>query len=131
MNAPLNGPSNGNRARLIHFRDFTKGSLIGFARMVFPSGLVIGEIGIHRHGNTCWAAPPARLRLRDGSSEPLRDAGGKLVWSNDLISFETPDIRRRWSAAVIEAIRRDRPHLLGELQAQLPSPQASGQEVAS
>jgi hypothetical protein len=126
MSAIANGI--GQRAKLLKFRDYSKGTLLGFAQVAFASGMIIGEIGVHRQGNTYWAAPPARLRLRDGSSEPMRGDNGKLLWSNDLIGFESPEARRRWSDLVMEAIRRDRPGLLTKAQKQ-PAP--SGQEARS
>jgi hypothetical protein len=124
-----NGHAVARPARLVRFREYTKGTLIGFATVAFPSGMVIGEIAVHRQGDKAWAAPPARIRLRDGSSEPMRE-NGKLVWMNDLISFESVEIRRRWSASVIEAIRRDRTFVLGRGTSAAELPEASGEEAA-
>src|SRR5215472_15355563 len=100
------GNGNGTRAKLVKFRPYTKGTLLGFAMVEFPSGLIIGEIAVQRDHETVWASPPARPRLRDGSSEPMRDDRGKLIWNSDLIRFASQEARRRWSDQVIDAVRR-------------------------
>jgi hypothetical protein len=47
----------------------------GFARVRFPSGLVIHEIGLHISRDHASAAPPSdRLRVRRGSEHrPVHD----------------------------------------------------------
>jgi hypothetical protein len=98
--------------RLIGFRPFRKGTLIGFARVQFADGTQIGEIQIHRQGGKCWAAPSARPWLTDGDNQLVRDAEGRVRWSNDIIGFATHSRRRQWSDDVIAAVRAARPGLL-------------------
>jgi hypothetical protein len=100
------------RARLISFRTFHKGTLIGFANVAFPSGMCVGEIQIHRRGDKCWAAPPARPWLYDHDNELVRDADGRVKWANDLINFLDHGSRRRWSEQVLAALREAKPEVL-------------------
>ena len=50
------------------FRPLLKNTLIGFARVKMPSGLVFHDVSIHRHGDSAWASPSAKPQIgRDGT----------------------------------------------------------------
>jgi hypothetical protein len=57
-----------------------------------------------------WASPPSKPMIgRDGAA--LTDAKGKARYS-PIIEFTTREIRDRFSAAVIEALRVSHPEVL-------------------
>jgi hypothetical protein len=101
-----------SHARLISFRLDKKGTKLGVASVAFPSGIVIGEIVIHRHGDRCWAQPPSRPVMMPGDQDLARDDDGKVRWDTHLIAFTTTNSRRRWSDQVLAAIRAAHPGLL-------------------
>jgi hypothetical protein len=88
----------------------TSGSLIGFAKVSQPSGMVIADVAIHTVNGKSWAQPPAKPMLnREG--QHMADKAGKRVWV-PIISFETRDLRDKWSGAVIAALRASHPEAL-------------------
>jgi hypothetical protein len=100
------------RAYLVSFRHDRKGTKLGIATVAFPSGIVIGEIVIHRQGDKCWAQPPSRPVMMPGDNEVARSPDGKIRWDTNLISFTATNSRKRWSDQVLAAIRAAHPGLL-------------------
>jgi hypothetical protein len=87
-----------------------RNTLIGFARVRLPSGMVLHDVSIHHKGGAVWASPAAKPILdHDGSA--LRNAAGKLQYV-PVVSFASRDVRDRWSAAVIDALRLRHPSVL-------------------
>jgi hypothetical protein len=94
-------------------RDFTpmaRNSLLGFAVIQAPSGLIFHDVAIHRQGDSMWAMPASKPMLsRDGTQ--MKDAAGKLRWQ-PIISFADRKTRERWSSSVVAAVKEQRPEVL-------------------
>ena len=97
--------------RILEFRPHQKNSLLGFAKIELPSGLIITDVVILTGERGPWASPPSKPQLdRDGNV--LRDQNGKIRYS-PIIEFTDRETRTRWSNAVIEALRAAHPEALG------------------
>jgi hypothetical protein len=94
------------------FRHISKGSLRGFCRARFPSGLIVDEIGIHlaAENGRAWASPPGRPMV-DAEGRVMRDERGKVRYAG-LITFSTSLIRNQWSDLVVAAVRAKYPDAL-------------------
>jgi hypothetical protein len=89
--------------RVTDWRPLRKNSLLGFARIEFPSGMIISDVTILNGERGPWASPPSKPQIdRDGSV--VRDQNGKIRYS-PFIEFTSREVRNRWSATVIEALR--------------------------
>jgi hypothetical protein len=92
------------------FTPIQKNSLLGFATVRMPSGLVFNDVGGHRRGGAFWALSASRPMLGKGGVQ-LRDKDGKSRWS-PIASFANKQVRDRWSYSVIDALRAQRPEVL-------------------
>jgi hypothetical protein len=100
------------RARLLDWKPLAKGTLLGFAKVQFSSGLIISEIGIHRSGDRVWANPPARPWIDHDAL--VRDERGRVKYQ-PLIGFANHGVHASWSRQVIRAVREQHPAVLGDL----------------
>jgi hypothetical protein len=93
--------------------DFVKierNTLRGFAKVRTPSGIIFHDVAIHRQADTAWASPASKPLLnRDG--QHLKDASGKAQWT-PIVSFSSRDLRDKFSAAVLDALRISHPDVL-------------------
>ena len=95
---------------ILDWRPLKKNSLLGFAKVELPSGMVLLDVTILTGERGPWASPPSKPMLdREGAA--LKDAAGKLRYS-PIIEFTSREIRDRWSAAVIDAMRAAHPEAL-------------------
>jgi hypothetical protein len=92
--------------RILSWRPLRRGALLGFAKVAFPSGVVLAEVAIMRGPTHAWCAPPTRPRLHRG--ELVRKTNGKIQ-QLDLIEFMSSDIKDRWSHSIIAALRAQYP----------------------
>jgi hypothetical protein len=83
---------------ILEWRPLRRNSLLGFAKVELPSGLVISDVTILTGERGRWA------------SQPMKDQGSKIR-SSPLIEFTSKEIRDRWSAAVIVAMRAAHPEV--------------------
>jgi hypothetical protein len=94
--------------RITSWRPARRGSILGYARAQYASGVIICEITIIKtppHG--LWAAAPTKPRVsKDGVVR--RDGNGK-VQHVTLIDFATSELKHRWSAEIIAAMHADYP----------------------
>lgn len=89
------------------WRPMRKGSLLGFAKVEMPSGMILSDVGIMSGERGPWASPPSKPMVgRDGMA--LKDDKGKLRCS-PIIEFTNKEVRNRFSAGVIEAMRAAHP----------------------
>jgi hypothetical protein len=89
--------------KIVEWRALRKGSLLGFSKVQFPSGLIISDVTILDSGKGPWAAPPSKPMIgKDGAA--LKDDKGKVRYS-PIIEFRDKDTRDRWSASVVDAMR--------------------------
>ena len=101
-------------ARLLDWRPLVKGSLLGFAKVQFSSGLIMAEIGVHRGGHRVWAAPPARLWLDREADALVRDELGNPKYQ-PIIEFANHGVRASWSRQVIRAVQLVHPALFSDM----------------
>lgn len=93
-----------------NWRPLRKGSLLGFAKVEMPSGMVISDVTILTGDRGAWASPPSKPMVgRDGIV--LTDAAGKTKYV-PIIEFATKAIRDRFSLAVIEGLRAAHPEAI-------------------
>jgi hypothetical protein len=84
-----------------------RSTLLGSASVAFPSGLVINDISILNGERGPWASPPGKPQLdRDGNV--VRDQAGKVRYAA-VVEFTSREVRTRWSASIIEALREVHP----------------------
>jgi hypothetical protein len=92
------------------FTSVTKNTLRGFARVRTPSGIVFHHVAIHKRDDATWASPASKPQLnRDGVQTKGTD--GKGLWV-PVVSFASKELRDRFSAAVIAALRDRYPDAL-------------------
>ncbi len=91
------------------WRPMRKNSLLGFARVELPSGMIIADVTILVGERGPWASPPSKPMMgKDGVA--LTDDKGKIRYS-PVIEFASKEIRDRWSVGVIEAMRASHPEV--------------------
>ena len=63
--------------KILDWRPLKKNSLLGFAKVELPSGMVISDVTILTGEHGPWASPPSKPMIdRDGVA--MKDAAGKL-----------------------------------------------------
>ena len=98
--------------KILDWRPLKKNSLLGFAKIELPSGMVLLDVTILTGERGPWASPPSKPMIdREGAA--LKDAAGKLRYS-PIIEFASREIRDRWSTAVIEAMREAHPEVFAQ-----------------
>jgi DNA-binding cell septation regulator SpoVG len=75
------------------WRPHVKNTLVGFASIELPSGLVIHGICLHQKGDSRWVSMPARQY----------EKGSEKTWA-PLVEFTTKDAREKFQRCVLEAI---------------------------
>jgi hypothetical protein len=101
----------GNRMVLRAWRPVRKNALRGFAAVELPSGLTIVGIPIWVTRGKAWCSLP---------SKPVLDSEGRHVEVSGkkqyalVLRWRSRDLADRFSAAVVELIRRAQPDALGE-----------------
>lgn len=92
------------------FTALPTGAMVGIADVQLPSGMVLHRCAIFNKDGKQWAMPPGRPMLdRDG--RVLKNESGKAKYE-PTVSFADRTTQDRWSAAVIDALRADRPEVL-------------------
>ena len=85
-------------------------TLLGFAEVQLPSGMIIADITVHSRDGKTWASPPSKMMVdRDGAI--IRDGSGKAKYS-PIITFTDTRTRSRWSEAVVAAVQCEHPEAL-------------------
>jgi hypothetical protein len=96
--------------RILEWRPIRKNSLLGFAKVALPSGLIVSDVTVLTSNGGPWASPPSKPMIsRDGAV--LKDDNGKIKYA-PVISFASKTLRDRFSHAVIEALRHSDPEAL-------------------
>lgn len=99
-----------NQMQIRDWRPMRRNSLIGFVRVELHSGMIVSDVAIHTSDRGAWASPPAKPMLGpDGVA--LKDDQGKIRYAL-VIEFRSKEVRSRFSAAVIEALRAAHPEAL-------------------
>ncbi len=93
--------------KILDWREMRRNSLLGFAKVEFPSGMVISDVTILQGEKGPWASPPSKPMVgRDGTV--MKDDNGKVRYV-PIIEFTDKATRNRWSDSVIEAMRAAHP----------------------
>ena len=96
--------------KILDWRPLTKGALRGFAKIEMPSGMIISDVTVLTGANGPGASPPSKPQIgRDGTV--MKDQTGKIKYT-PIIEFTSKEVRDRWSAQVIEALRAQHPGAL-------------------
>jgi len=97
--------------QILQWKPLRKGSLLGFAKIEMPSGMILSDVTVLQGGRGAWASPPSKPLIdRDGMV--LKDANGKIRYA-PLVEFTSKEIRDRFSAAVIDGLRASHPDAFG------------------
>jgi hypothetical protein len=98
--------------QILEFRPLRKRSLVGFAKVEQPPGMIITDVVILTGDRGPWASPPSKPML-GADGVVLKSDNGKIRYT-PIIEFTSREVRNRWSAAVIEALRKSYPEAIGE-----------------
>ncbi len=89
------------------FTPVVRNSLVGFARVRMPSGVIFHDVGIYKKDGKAWATPSGKPLLgRDGTQ--MRGRDGKALWV-PIVSFASKEVRDKFSSAIIAAIEATHP----------------------
>jgi hypothetical protein len=80
--------------------------VLGFCKVLFPSGISIAEIVIMRGRHGLWASPPTQTWTKNG--RVILNAAGR-VRHTKLIEFPSAEIRKQWSDSIIAAMHERHP----------------------
>jgi hypothetical protein len=86
------------------FKAIRKNSLLGFAKVRMPSGLVFNDCPVCTTNGKVWASP--------ASKPAMTAAGTQLIGANGkqhIVGFASTELRNKWSDAVIAALRQSHP----------------------
>jgi hypothetical protein len=89
--------------RLVDWKPYGKGALLGKATIAFASGVIICGIPVFRTNTGGLSAAGPDAPLVDSEGIQLRDADGKRQYGK-VIKFQTPAARDRWSRMVLAAL---------------------------
>ena len=87
-----------------------RGTLLGFARVGFPSGLILNDVALHANSGKIWASPPSKPWIK-GTTVVIDEATSKPKYL-PVVDFQTHGVRRAWSEQVIKAMRAAHPDAL-------------------
>lgn len=94
-----------NRLVVSKWRAVSKNTLLGFADVELPNGLLIHDISVHEKNGRRWTAMPATARIDDGRQ---RVVDGKAQWKK-ILEWRSRDLSERFAARLIEAIQDQHP----------------------
>jgi hypothetical protein len=100
----VNGPP---RLRLVSGRLLRKGSLVGFATVELPIGLIVHDCSVHQVNGKRWAALPGRAQIEDGRHR-LDPATGKPAY-NIVLSWRDHRLAQAFSRRVVEVFAAAHP----------------------
>jgi DNA-binding cell septation regulator SpoVG len=88
----------------------TGGSILAYLELETPNGFVLRKAKLNaRPRGDLWIAMPSQRRL-DRNGNPIIGDKGKPLYT-EFVGFRDRETRDRFTAAVIEAVRRQHPHL--------------------
>ena len=96
--------------RVREWRPLRKNSLVGFAKVELPSGMIIADVTVLTGPHGPWARPPSKPMV-GSDGVVMKDASGKVRYS-PIIEFTSKEVRNRFSASVIEAVQAAHPEAL-------------------
>lgn len=94
------------------FKPIRKNSLLGFAKVRMPSGLIFNDCPVCTTNGKVWASPASKPAMTSAGTQ-LIGANGKPVWQH-IVDFASKELRGKWSDAVIAALRQSHPQVFEE-----------------
>jgi hypothetical protein len=85
--------------RLVSWKPLRKNSLLGFACIELPVGLIIADVPVLVSGGKAWAALPSKPMV-DGDGHHKRDVNGKPAYVA-IRSWRDRELANRFSDRVI------------------------------
>ena len=95
--------------RILDWRPLRRNSLLGFAKVELPSGMVIADVTVLIGERGPWASPPSKPMI-DRNGIVLRDEKNKIRYQ-PIIEFTSKSVRDRFSTAIIDALRLAHPEV--------------------
>ena len=90
------------RLRIAEWRP-RKNTLLGFAVIELPSGLIVRDVSVHEKNGKRWASLPSRPMLDADGRQVVNHSGKKQYCA--LLGWRDRDLADRFSAAVVDAGR--------------------------
>lgn len=90
------------------FKPMQRNSLLGFARVRMPSGMIFHDTTINLTAGRYWASPASKPAITREGTHLKKD--GKAVYT-PIVSFSSKELRDKFSDAVIEAMQRAHPEV--------------------
>jgi hypothetical protein len=95
--------------QLVEWVKRRQNTLVGFATVRMPSGIVFHDVSIHNKNSSWWASPASKPMVgRNGTI--MRETGGRIKYA-PIVSFHSKEVRDRFSHSVIAALRQARPEV--------------------
>jgi hypothetical protein len=94
--------------RLLGWRRLRQGSLLGFAEIELPIGLIIAEIPLLRGPEGLWAALPSKPEL-DRDNRTVRTGGDGKPLYREIMRWRSRRLRTAFSERVVALVRADYP----------------------
>ena len=96
--------------KIREWKPMPKGTLLGFAKVEMPSGMILADVTVLSGTRGPWASPPSKPMIaRDGVV--MKDDAGKIRYS-PFVEFTTKEVRDKFSAGVIDALRASHPEAI-------------------
>jgi len=96
-------PRSERQCKLIEWKPFDSGALIGKATIAFQGGWIVSNVPIFRGRDGTLTAAGPDAPLVDSTGAQLRDADGKRRYTK-IITFADRDARERWNRTVLAAL---------------------------
>jgi hypothetical protein len=93
--------------RILEWRELRKNSLLGFAKVELPSGMILADVTILSGLHGPYALPPSKPMISP-SGVVMKDRNGKTRYT-PIVDFTTKDVRSKFSASVITALQQSHP----------------------
>src|SRR6266851_2653304 len=100
-----------SRLRLIEWKGITKNTLVGFATIELPNGLIVGDISVHQKNGRRWAGLPAKPQL-DAHGQQLVDDAGKKKWV-PILRWRDRALADEFGRRVIALVEAEHPDVFG------------------
>jgi hypothetical protein len=110
--SPAPPPAERSRMQLLAWKPMRKGKLLGFARVLLPIGLQIGDIPVLAGRNGAFAALPAKPQI-DSQGRVKRDDRGKAFYV-PVLEWRDRDLSSRFSDTVVALVLEAHPDAFDE-----------------
>ena len=99
---------------ILDWRPLRKNRLLGFAKVRFPSGMIIADVPVLTGERGFWASPPSKPQI-GSDGVVIKDSSTGKVRYTPLIDFASREHRNRWSQAVVDALQTSHPEAFAPL----------------